>query len=389
MREKITVPKDVASCCGVLRRAGHRACPVGGCVRDSLLGLTPGDWDVTTSAPPEEILTLFPGSVLTGGAHGTVTVPTGVRHIEITPFRGERGYSDGRHPDEVMFGVSLEEDLARRDFTINAMALDEGGEIIDPFGGKADLEGRLIRCVGEPEVRFREDALRMFRAVRFSAQLGFAIEEETLKGIDSCAGYADALSAERVGAEVEKTLYARYAGRGSLWFGTALLYPYLERHTDILDLDCLELLPAEPVIRWAGFCAALAAAGLVEDVEGFLKKLRRPQRTVRLCIGALDVLRNGCPADERGWRRALSRHGEEPCRIASVLAGDVVLERTMKGNPCIRVEQLALSGGELAGMGLRGAAIGEAQRLLLSRVLDRPEDNTKARLAEILNGTHI
>ena len=156
MTEKIHVPSGVAALRDALIREGFRACPVGGCVRDSLLGRTPEDWDICTSARPERILALFPGSVSTGGAYGTVTVSTDSGPVEVTPFRREGSYADGRHPDRVSFEASLEEDLARRDFTVNAMALDEKGNIVDLFGGRADLERGLIRCVGNPEARFRE-----------------------------------------------------------------------------------------------------------------------------------------------------------------------------------------------------------------------------------------
>ena len=172
-------PAPVAACCGALRRAGYEACPVGGCVRDLLLGRAPGDWDIATSARPEAVTALFERTVPTGLKHGTVTVLLGGMALEVTTFRGESGYSDGRHPDRVTFGVGLREDLARRDFTINAMALAPDGSVLDPFGGRADLARRLIRCVGEPERRFTEDALRMLRAVRFAAQLGFSLEART------------------------------------------------------------------------------------------------------------------------------------------------------------------------------------------------------------------
>lgn len=388
--EKIIPPGDVAGLCAALRRAGHRACPVGGCVRDSLLGRAPEDWDVTTSARPEEILRLFPGGALTGGAHGTVTVPAGKRRVEVTPFRREGGYSDGRHPDRVAFGVSLEEDLSRRDFTINAMALEEDGTVTDPFGGRADLELGLIRCVGRPAVRFEEDALRMFRGVRFSAQLGFRLEEETLAAMERCAPLAERLSPERVGEEMEKTLCAPHPGRAGLWFGLGLLSSYTRGTGGPVELDSLALLPREAPVRWAGLCAALLAAGEIGDTETFLKKLRRDSRTVKLCAGAMELLHGGCPADGRGWRHALSRFGEPVCRIAAVLAGDTVLAGVIAAHPSVGTGELALSGGALAGLGLSGPEIGRAQRMLLERVLDCPADNTPERLREILEETgHI
>ena len=209
-------PAPVAACCGALRRAGYEACPVGGCVRDLLLGRAPGDWDIATSARPEAVTARFERTVPTGLKHGTVTVLLGGMALEVTTFRGESGYSDGRHPDRVTFGVGLREDLARRDFTINAMALAPDGSVLDPFGGRADLARRLIRCVGEPERRFTEDALRMLRAVRFAAQLGFSLEARTAAALASCAPLLERVSGERIRAELEKTLLSPHPSLAAL-----------------------------------------------------------------------------------------------------------------------------------------------------------------------------
>ena len=159
-------------------------------------------------------MALFDRTVPTGIRHGTVTVLTEDGGVEVTTFRAESGYADGRHPDAVTFGGDLAGDLTRRDFTINAMALGPDGAVIDPFGGQKDLQARLIRCVGEPERRFREDALRMLRAVRFSAQLGFAVENATAEALRDSAGLTACLSAERVRAELEKLLLSRWPERG-------------------------------------------------------------------------------------------------------------------------------------------------------------------------------
>ena len=191
------IPAGVRHCLETLDRELYYAYPVGGCVRDLLLGRTPGDWDVCTDARPERVMELFPRTVPTGLKHGTVTVLTEDGPVEVTTFRREGGYADGRHPDAVDFDATLAEDLARRDFTINAMALDERGMVIDLYGGQMDLFRRLIRCVGDPDTRFAEDALRMLRAVRFAAQLGFSIEEGTLAAIKRSARRAENLSGER------------------------------------------------------------------------------------------------------------------------------------------------------------------------------------------------
>ncbi len=171
-----------------------RGLPGGGCVRDLLLGRTPGDFDVCTDARPERVMELFPHTVPTGLRHGTVTVRTEDGPVEVTTFRREAGYADGRHPDAVDFDATLAEDLARRDFTVNAMALDENGMVIDRYGGQMDLFRNVIRCVGDPDRRFAEDALRMLRAVRFAAQLDFSIEKGTLDAIRRSARRAENLS---------------------------------------------------------------------------------------------------------------------------------------------------------------------------------------------------
>ena len=328
---KWPIPAGVNRCLEVLRRVGQAAHPVGGCVRDLLLGRRPGDYDVCTSARPEQVMALFERAIPTGIQHGTVTVLTEDGPVEVTTFRREGGYADGRHPDAVTFDVGLTEDLARRDFTINAMALGEQGEVVDPFGGQADLRAGLIRCVGEPDRRFGEDALRMLRAVRFAAQLGFAIEPETGRAILRNAGRLSQVSGERIKAELEKTLLSPHPERaGDLirWGLLAHLWPV----TDCPDLDKLGAVPPEPIPRWRVFC----------EETGFpLEKL---------------------PV-ERALRRGV-RHPEEE-----------VLHR------------LALSGGELAAMGLRGREIGAAQRRLALHVLEHPEDNRREKLLELLQKT--
>ncbi len=209
---------EVRAILKVLEDNGHRAYAVGGCVRDLLMGRPPTDWDVTTDASPERLQELFPDSFY-DNAFGTVTVKTRsddpvVWTVQVTPFRTEGVYSDKRHPDTVTFAKTLEEDLSRRDFTINAMALDLAGTLTDPYGGRADLDAKLVRAVGEAHERFDEDALRMMRAVRFAAQLGFAIEDKTLQAItEQSAGLAQ-ISAERVRDEFTKIIDAPGAVTG-------------------------------------------------------------------------------------------------------------------------------------------------------------------------------
>jgi len=350
---------------------------VGGCVRDLMLGHVPGDWDVTANALPEQVMELFDHTVPTGIKHGTVTVIMDGVSIEVTTFRTEEGYSDARHPDGVRFDATLEQDLARRDFTVNAMALARDGSVVDPFGGQADLKAKVIRCVGDPDRRFSEDALRMFRAVRFGAQLGFAIEENTLKALKQNAGKAKCLAAERVRVEVEKTICSHRPEQVGTLFDLGLMAAWSkERPT---GTGRLATLPTQPMLRWAGLCACLDP----EDVEGFLRGLKLDGATIRACTSGWTLYRNGVPKTDDQWRRALIGYGVDGCRACAAMAGAEALaqlDAVQAQDPCIRVEQLALTGGELAQMGLSGAEIGVAQRRMLEFVANHPEANTRQRL---------
>lgn len=322
------LPLGPAACLEALTKAGYAAYPVGGCVRDLLLGREPEDVDLCTSAHPEEIMALFPKAVPTGLLHGTVTVPTEDGNVEITTFRREGGYADSRHPDAVSFDVGLREDLSRRDFTVNAMALDREGEVIDPFGGREDLKKRLIRCVGEPDKRFSEDALRMLRAIRFAAQLGFSIEETTAAALSRNAHRVEKVSKERIKAEMEKILLSPRPQMAGLLFQTGLL-AHLYVPENLPDLASLAEVPAQKELRWREFC-----------------------RLTGFPITALPV--------ERSLRRAVE-HPEEAI-----------------------IPTLALKPKDLMALGLKGPEISAAQKKLALHVLERPEDNTKEKLQELL-----
>ncbi len=324
----LDLPAGPLDCLDRLTAAGWAAYPVGGCVRDLLLGRRPGDVDVCTAAHPEAVLALFPSAVPTGLPHGTVTVPTPDGNVEITTFRREEGYSDARHPDAVSFDVGLREDLSRRDFTVNAMALDREGRVIDLFGGREDLERKLIRCVGDPDRRFSEDALRMLRGVRFAAQLGFTLEEETQRAMARNAALVAKVSKERVKAELEKTLLSpRPQDIEVIVEAGALdhLYPFPKG----LDYGPLGALPPTAEDRWRGFC----------QITGFP-------------ISALPV--------ERRLKRAVE-HPEL----------DVL-------------PTLALTAGDLMALGLEGKQISAARKKLALHVLETPQDNTPQRLRELL-----
>ena len=207
---QIQLPDKVHKIINTLEAAGYEAYAVGGCVRDSILGRKPDDWDITTLAKPEEIKRLFPRTIDTGIRHGTVTVMLDKEGFEVTTYRIDGDYEDGRHPKEVTFTASLEEDLKRRDFTINAMAYNEHQGLVDLYGGLADMEAGMIRCVGDAKERFTEDALRMMRAVRFSAQLGYRIEEATKTAITALAPDLQKISAERIQAELIKLVISAH-----------------------------------------------------------------------------------------------------------------------------------------------------------------------------------
>ena len=360
-------PKYVLNILCALYSAGHRAVLAGGCVRDSLLGRRPSDWDIASSASPEEVLALFPRCVPTGIKHGTVTVLSGGGSVEVTAFRAEGGYSDHRRPDSVSFGCPLEADLARRDLTVNAMAMDAAGEITDPFGGRDDLRRRLLRCVGEPERRFDEDALRMLRTVRFSAQLGFEIEPRTLEAIRALAHLASGLSAERVRDELLKTL--RSPAPGLVWqlVDLGLLGACLAPGDATAPREALDVLPI--YARLAHFCRGLELGGYIMSTDRFLAALRFDGETLRRTASAVEVLKSG----SRDWKRLLRDHGE-----AAVLAAHPktrAMRAVLRSGECWELSSLAIGGRELAALGYSGPELGRELRRLLDHVIDYPADN--------------
>ena len=372
-------PKYVLNILCALDSAGHRAVLAGGCVRDSLLGRRPSDWDIASSASPEEVLALFPRCVPTGIKHGTVTVLSGGGSVEVTAFRAEGGYSDHRRPDSVSFGCPLEADLARRDLTVNAMAMDAAGEITDPFGGRDDLRRRLLRCVGEPERRFDEDALRMLRTVRFSAQLGFEIEPRTLEAIRALAHLASGLSAERVRDELLKTL--RSPAPGLVWqlVDLGLLDACLAPGDASAPREALDVLPI--YARLAHFCRDLELGGYIMSTDRFLAALRFDGETLRRTASAVEVLKSG----SRDWKRLLRDHGE-----AAVLAAHPktrALRAVLRSGECWELSSLAIGGRELAALGYSGPELGRELRRLLDHVIDCPADNRADILCKLTERT--
>ena len=378
-----------------LREGGFLAYPVGGCVRDLLLGRRVSDWDVATSARPEQVLGLFSRSSATGLKHGTVTVTEDAISVEVTTFRTEGPYSDGRRPDSVRFVGKLEDDLARRDFTVNAMALDADGSLIDPFDGLSDLRNRVIRCVGDPRVRFHEDALRMWRAFRFSATLGFGIEGGTWDAVASCAAFAARLSAERVAAETQKILMSGGVARLSDALLLGLMDPFLSAHPAFrLPVVVLKKLPLRPDCRWAGLAALLIRAGCLSvGANSYLRALRLPNRVIEPASFGAERAAQPMPDDDAGWRRMCHRHGIHGALCAAAAADALngaprcmsVLRRVLGEKPCLSYHSLALSGTQLMRAGLEGPEIGKAQRKLMEHVLEHPENNVPETLWQILS----
>jgi len=336
---------------------------VGGCVRDTLLKRPIHDWDITTSALPEQTMACFDRCIPTGIKHGTVTVLYDWVQAEVTTFRTDGAYSDSRHPEYVTFVSTLAKDLARRDFTVNAMAMDEKENIVDLYGGRQDLSDKIIRCVGEPDLRFREDALRMLRAMRFSAQLGFRIEESTQQAILRNSKLCESLSAERVRDEVEKTLCSSSPERLDDMARMGLL----DRCKPSLENSCqwIAELPNELPVRWAALCRTWP------DMDLGVLRLSK-----KLTQDAVIAGRTAVPVDDFGWKCLIAELGEERALIAAALCEQRDrVERILSSGDCLSLRQLAVSGSDFPE--LSGPALGEHLKWLLYHVLSHPQDNYK------------
>ncbi|HIS71513.1 MAG TPA: hypothetical protein IAD43_01205 [Candidatus Scatomorpha pullicola] len=361
----IQPPKYVIHILNTLERSGYEARLVGGCVRDTLLHRRPNDWDVATAAAPEAVTELFERTVPTGIRHGTVTVLYGGSACEVTTYRVEGAYSDHRRPDSVRFTSRLEEDLSRRDFTINAMAMDASLTLTDPFGGREDLSRRLIRCVGDSHERFTEDALRMLRAVRFAAQLDFALDSAALEAIAGCAPLCSALSPERVAAELRAVLASRDPDMVWLMADLGLLNAWLTPREG--ERTHLGALPR--CARLAHFCSDLSRCGSITSTDTFLRSLRMDTRSVKTCSAAAEILASG----SRDYKRLLRDYGEDA--VLASYPKSRRLRAVLRSGECWSLASLAITGGELAALGYAGRELGEELRRLLEHVIDCPEDN--------------
>ena len=415
---KLTLDPGAAALLDALHAAGYAAYAVGGCVRDSLLGRTAHDWDLCTSALPQQVMELFGAEqcIPTGLQHGTVTIKYGGQLYETTTFRTEGSYTDGRHPDEVQFVPDVREDLARRDFTINAMAYNEAEGLVDPFGGQKDLQNGLLRAVGEPQQRFTEDALRILRLYRFAARFGFALDAATARAARQLAPHLDCISAERIQEELAKLLAAPQPGAYLEPAVLAVVLPELTPESLTAARPVVDACPAGEEnlpVRWAALLGALG--------ETATRRVLKRLRCSNACIEETAVLvretagKGVCRSfsEDRplGWdpaaagsragdgmarfvseekasahpsdihlRQLLGRYGlctvERLCALCAALhpqnAPDCVLaaQRARQldaDGVCCRVSQLAVNGRDLMAAGIPA---GPALRRVLEALLD-------------------
>ena len=351
---KLTLDPGAAALLDTLHAAGYAAYAVGGCVRDSLLGRTAHDWDLCTSALPQQVMELFGAEqcIPTGLQHGTVTIKYGGQLYETTTFRTEGSYTDGRHPDAVQFVPDVREDLARRDFTINAMAYNEAEGLVDPFGGQKDLQNGLLRAVGEPQQRFTEDALRILRLYRFAARFGFALDAATARAARQLAPHLDCISAERIQEELAKLLAAPQPGAYLEPAVLAVVLPELTPAALDAAKPVVDACPAGEKnlpVRWAALLGALGET----DTRRVLKRLR----CSNACIEETAVLVRetagegvcGSFSEDRplGWDPAAagSRAGDGMARFvseekASAHPGDIHLRQLLGRYGLCTVERL-------------------------------------------------
>ncbi len=420
-----SVPPNVREVCATLTKAGHEAVTVGGAVRDALLGRAPGDWDVATSALPEEVLSLFRRTIPTGLQHGTVTIVTGKgveSHVEVTTYRGEGAYTDARRPDHVTFGVPLTDDLARRDLRVNAMAYDpERGLLFDPYDGQKDIADKLLRAVGPTKnvyedavARFTEDGLRVMRAVRFAAVLEFALDPDTERGIGPALPSLAKVSKERISDELDKILRTRQPSRALAIAErtgiVALIAPSLAGNLGRWGNGAVErwlarVDKATPRTRLAAFCVELGDPDTnpryrdpeaFERVASLLKALKFSNAEANSAAHLVSIARAVELADLRAdeIRRLFAFVGREHAEAAIELwrahspAHDSVIaegERILREKHPLAAKDLAIAGKELiTELKIKpGPLVGRILGVLLDRVIADPQLNTREQLLAI------
>lgn len=433
---KMVLPEKVNKIIHTLMEHGFEAYAVGGCVRDAMLSRVPQDWDITTSAKPEQVKALFKHTIDTGIQHGTVTVMLNHEGFEVTTYRIDGEYEDARHPKEVQFTSNLLEDLRRRDFTINAMAYNEKDGLVDAFDGVGDLERGIIRCVGTATERFSEDALRMLRAVRFAGQLGFSIEEKTRDAICELAPNIAKVSAERIQIELVKLLVSAHPELLLVAYETGLTSVFLPEFDEMMKteqenphhiysvgmhtVEALKKAPAEKVLRLTMLlhdvakpqCKKIDKAGVAhfyghpeqgkELARTILRRLKFDNDTTNRVCSLVSCHDDNPPLEERAIRRAIHRNGLEqyPALFAVKRADSLaqsmykredkltyineyekMYQEIIKKEQCLTIKQLAITGSDLIEAGIQpGKEIGAILKELLEIVLENPEENTKEKL---------
>ena len=411
---EFVLPAPVLSALSRLEEAGCSAYAVGGCVRDHVLGMEPHDYDICTSAAPEEMQRIFQNerTIETGLKHGTLTVLLSCMPLEITTFRVDGEYLDGRHPVSVQFADRVEDDLSRRDFTINAMAYSPQRGLVDPFGGQADCKKGVIRCVGEPEQRFGEDALRILRALRFSARLGFPIEAATAQAAREGRDMLKKISRERIAAELTGTLLGRDASRVLADFPDVLCaaIPELTELAHSLRwahaLGTLSYASQESFLRWAAFLLETPREDRPDLPYEILQGLKMPTKlceTVRKLVYFARLFRTDRPSvhfilmklgPEQAERLLFLMEADALSLRPASAASDIreeyhqlraELRRLLDENVCYSLAQLAVNGQDMAKLGLRGPQIGQTLNQLLLKVVCGELPNERTALLEEVN----
>ena len=376
----------------VLAEKGYRAYAVGGCVRDSIMGREPSDWDMTTDATPERMIEIFGAAGLhyipTGLKHGTVTVMINKKPFEITTFRIDGSYTDSRRPDKVEFSANISEDLCRRDFTVNAMAADPlsddvASEIVDLFGGACDVDKKIIRCVGDPEKRFSEDALRILRALRFATVLDFEIDRETFDAAVKLSGRLEEISAERKSVELEKILLSEHADRGVALLLETEIAKYIHHEIKAPEI-ALSTLPKL-------FSVRLAALLLQNGKPNVSKMKLSNERRDQICLLADNTVYDNCRSYfgnniAANARMTIAKYGNL-ASSAALLRGDdnfarMIDEESTK-NPATKISGLKVDGNTLMSAGIEQKKLGGIFSTLLERAIENPEINDREKLIRL------
>lgn len=400
--DKIILPADAAFIIDELRKNGFEGHIVGGCVRDSIMGIKPHDYDITTSAKPEEVKNIFPHTFDTGIQHGTVTVVINKENYEVTTFRIDGEYEDCRHPKEVNFTRDIHEDLLRRDFTMNAIAYNPYDGYTDIFGGIEDIGRKIIRGVGDPDERFKEDALRILRAVRFSAQLGFEIEPETKKAMENNVGLIKNISSERIREELTKLLISKHTEKLPLLWQTGLLENISQRLADSIsgreDIIQKEIAQSEKTVPV--LFAILTQFIKPDEIKKELSFYKFDNKTLNQIICLNSLVNQKAQSDEISVRRLANKTGIENAFLFYSLKkaqgdneaenAENILNMVIKRGDCLFVKDLALSGKDLICIGLKpGKEMGLVLNSLLDMVINDPKINTREILIKTVKENFI